>query len=268
MPHISIPELSQAVEEIKNKLIDIEIPSKEYKENLEKAVQDVKNDILSISDVFNSIEQALINTTKQVFDKVNELTQTVEEFKINTILSPTDEFKTKLNGSINELKVKFDLLKTPTDNTFDSFKQELDIIREQIFNINNPSADSKKVITNDLLDSIASDDQLKTKFAKNVLLVSHAEDFVFPPEGIEVIPSITTFKVNWESIQYADIYKVFIAKDGEPNYKQLHDVTNTSIVIPGLIPDTKYNIYIISAKSSGQISTSSKLVSATTLSNQ
>lgn len=268
MSHPSILDLSQAIDEIKEKVSQTENPSKEYKDNLEKAIQDVKDKILSIGDVFENIKEEVKSNIEQVFSKVEELTKTVEEFNTKTIFSVTEEFKEKLSKSIEELKTKFEQLKDPAESNFDSFVEELNSIRQQIFSINNPLEDVKKVAIHNILDTINSDDQLKTKFAKNVLNVSHPEDFVFPPEQIEAIPSVTTIKINWETVKFADTYKVFIAKAGEANYKQLQDTSYTTVTIPGLTPDTEYNIYIIASKESGQLSSSSKIVSAKTLSNK
>lgn len=268
MAHQSIPELSQAVEEIKGILTDIENPSKEYKENLDKAIQQVKNDILSISDTFESIKQSLTDTTKDIFAKIEELGKSVQEFKSNSVLAPTEEFKDKVSKSFEELTSKFEGLLSPADSIKESFIAELKEIRQQIYDINHPSIDNKKISSHNLLESIEGDDILKTKFAKTVLGVSHPEDFVFPPEQIEVIPALTTLKVNWETVKFAELYKVFIAKSGETNYKQLQDTNYTTITIPGLSPDTEYSIYIIAGKISGQISSSSKIVTATTLSNK
>jgi len=174
---------------------------------------------------FKSLQAVSITSIKQDIDA--QQSALIEE--INTELTSV---KTNMASLTSYVGAATDLSFSNTQGLITAVKTdssiELSVDTDKFFNL--------------FLDKLQTDKMLRAKLSQ-IMSASINENYVYSPTTINVIPNLTSASVSWNEIDNVDGYYVYYAQPGQ-SYTKIGPASINGMTIPGLTPDTVYEVAI------------------------
>ena len=114
------------------------------------------------------------------------------------------------------------------------------------------------------IDKIKSSSILISKYKQLNVFTNDPENFALAPYEVTSTPGRTTLLIKWSDMGSGTTYDVYYRVEGEIGYNKLTPTMQLGITIPGLTPDTNYEVYVTSTNTANKVSAPSEIIKTKT----
>lgn len=144
-----------------------------------------------------------------------------------------------LQKGIAEAKIEHDVVLTTVDEKLKQIQELYKAVLEAV---------KAKSILDNLHKSIGDDNELRAQF-KQIVQDLDGEVVVYSPSRINVIPSAINARIDWNETNGSESYYVYYGIPGSGvGYNRLPPVQVNAVTIPGLEPNTTYEVFVRAVK--------------------